>query len=334
MNEVLLPKISILIAARNEEDCIIDCLDSIQQLTYPKDKLEVLIGNDQSTDFTLELIQNYIADKAIFQIFDIKQELDNQQGKANVLAQLASKAQGDIYFFTDADTVLRAHSLQPVEDFINNPALGVIGGFTLVKPKGFFAVMQSLEWLEALSLIKIATDLKIPVTAMGNNMFVSAEAYHNIGGFENLSFSLIEDFTLFHTIVQEGYHFKQVFSKDLIAYTRACDTVEELLQQRKRWMRGAMQLSWWIQLPLWLVALLMPILLLSFMIFPKIAFWILIFFISGHVFYMFLNVYQIQLQYLFPYLIPYTLYKILTGFVYLLYYFLPFSIKWKGRTYR
>ena len=152
MNEALLPKISILIAARNEEDCIIDCLESIQSLNYPKDKLETLIGNDQSSDSTLELIQNYVADKANFYVFNVIHNVNNQKGKPNVLAQLITKAQGDIYFFTDADMILGRQSLEPVVDFINNPQLGVIAGFTLVRPKGFFAVMQSLEWLEALSL--------------------------------------------------------------------------------------------------------------------------------------------------------------------------------------
>ena len=53
-------KITIWIAARNEEDNIINCLESIDKLNYPKEYLQVLIGNDQSEDNTKSIVENYI----------------------------------------------------------------------------------------------------------------------------------------------------------------------------------------------------------------------------------------------------------------------------------
>ena len=57
------PCISILIAARNEEHTILRCLSAIHNLHYPKEKTEVLIGNDGSTDNTLAVINDFIRDK-------------------------------------------------------------------------------------------------------------------------------------------------------------------------------------------------------------------------------------------------------------------------------
>ena len=57
-----LPKITIWIAARNEELSIIKCLTSIENLNYPKHLLQVLIGNDRSTDNTASVVSNFIKD--------------------------------------------------------------------------------------------------------------------------------------------------------------------------------------------------------------------------------------------------------------------------------
>jgi len=69
MNNNQYPFISILIAARNEQDNIIDCLTALEHLTWPKEKFEVLIGNDHSEDNTKILVEDYIKDKSNFQLY-------------------------------------------------------------------------------------------------------------------------------------------------------------------------------------------------------------------------------------------------------------------------
>ena len=58
-----LPHVSLLLAARNEEKLILRSLKSIEKLDYPKDKLDVLIGDDQSSDNTKKIIEDFIKDK-------------------------------------------------------------------------------------------------------------------------------------------------------------------------------------------------------------------------------------------------------------------------------
>ncbi|MBW8051052.1 MAG: glycosyltransferase, partial [Cytophagales bacterium] len=71
MNIHKFPFVSILIAARNEQDNIIDCLSALEHLTWPKEKFEVLIGNDHSEDNTKTLVEDYIKDKSNFHLHDI-----------------------------------------------------------------------------------------------------------------------------------------------------------------------------------------------------------------------------------------------------------------------
>ena len=54
-----LPKVSILIAAKDEEANVARCLNSLLKLSYPLDKMEILIGNDASEDKTLMLLRQY-----------------------------------------------------------------------------------------------------------------------------------------------------------------------------------------------------------------------------------------------------------------------------------
>ena len=52
-----LPTVSIIISARNEQKNIANLLTSLAQLTYPKDKLEIIIVNDRSSDKTAEMLK-------------------------------------------------------------------------------------------------------------------------------------------------------------------------------------------------------------------------------------------------------------------------------------
>ncbi|WP_332367855.1 glycosyltransferase [Spirosoma telluris] len=88
------PSISILIAARNEEVTILACLQAITQLHYSPGSVEVLIGNDQSTDQTAQLVAGFIRERPNFRILNIPESDSGLKGKANVLAQLAKQARG------------------------------------------------------------------------------------------------------------------------------------------------------------------------------------------------------------------------------------------------
>ena len=141
----MLPKISILIAARNEEANILDCLQHIHQLNHPKENLQILLGNDQSTDQTAQIIKQFIADKPKFQLITISENLPNLQGKANALAQLAQKATGEFLFITDAD-------IQVPKNWIENmlaefePNTGIITGVTGILGERLMDKIQCIDW--------------------------------------------------------------------------------------------------------------------------------------------------------------------------------------------
>lgn len=324
--------VSILIAARNEENNILDCLHAIAKLNYPLDQLEILIGNDQSEDRTKELVEDFIADKPSFALIDITHTVGATYGKANVLAQLALRAKGDYLFITDADVQVPPDWIKGMLKAANS-GLGIVTGITIPKGKEAFQQLQMLDWVYALGMVKMVSDWGLPVTAMGNNMMVTREAYRATGGYENLPFSITEDYTLFREIVKRGYKFKNLMNTEVLAYTKPVNSLSEWLHQRKRWMYGAVQLPWYMLSILFLQALFFPCILTLALFQPILAliFW------SGKVCIQSLLINRLLKKLnqtsSIQFFVIFELYHTILSFLLVAFYMLPVPVQWKGRKY-
>ena len=232
------PRVSILIAARDEEAALPRCLASVRALAYPPHLLQVLVGDDASTDRTRAVaeaaMQGFGGD---FQVFPITENLGQARGKANVLAHLAHLATTDYLLITDADIALPptwvagllAHAA---------PGVGTVTGLTVVAGTGGLARLQGLDWLLALALIQVGTEAGQPLTAMGNNMLVTRAAYRATGGYEALPFSVTEDFALFEAVNARGFGYRQLFEPAVRAVSLPAGAWGALVRQRRRWLRG------------------------------------------------------------------------------------------------
>ncbi|MDZ7936214.1 MAG: glycosyltransferase [Emticicia sp.] len=322
------PRVSILVAARNEEENIADLLYSFSQLSYPKEQLQILIGDDDSTDKTAEIIENFIAENAYIQLITIKKQLAGLKGKANILAQLAHYATGELFFFTDADIEVPKNWIESFVQERKNE--GVIVGLTLVKNKNWFEASQAIEWLFTLKLMKTLSDFKIQSTGMGNNMMVSAEAYWAVGGYEKIGFSIVEDYAIYKAIIDKGFAFKQLFKPEAMTLTKP---PEKYFEQRKRWVSGGISTGSMLIFPALIQGFLLPILLIiSFFswktVVVMVVFNLLLNFLAGSRVFRVLNQNQ-----LLKYIPAYTGYMYVFWFLQLVVYVLPTKLVWKGREY-
>jgi cellulose synthase/poly-beta-1,6-N-acetylglucosamine synthase-like glycosyltransferase len=323
------PTVSILVAVRNEEQFILQCLKSLNQLDYPTEKLEILIGNDASTDNTRAIIEEFIQDKPTFKLVEIEQNLGKAIGKANVLAQLAHRACGEWLFFTDADMQHAPDWLKNMLAYANDKDL--VTGFTWVKNKP----LEAMEWVHTLGIAKIFSDFNLPATAMGNNMAIRRDAYHKTGGYENLPPSIVEDFALLQAVVEKKGSFINLINTEVLAYTQPNASLGSFLQQRKRWMQGAFRAPWYAKLYIFLrVGWMLSVLCLLFT--NGMQAWILaIWTLKVVVQSVFIKVvlHTIQKKVNLLYFVFYELYTFAVTWLLLIYYFLPFRIRWKGRQY-
>jgi cellulose synthase/poly-beta-1,6-N-acetylglucosamine synthase-like glycosyltransferase len=253
-----LPKVSILIACRNEASNVSKLITNLLELDYPKDKLEILIGNDASEDNTLELLETINVPH--IHIFDISISINELKGKMNVLAQLAQNSSGEFLLLTDADM---QHSSKWIYSMLEScdKNTGAVAGYTSIKTDNLFSIFQLTDYLFGQSIMKILIDLEIPMYASGNNMLIRKNIYSSIGGYENMSFHLTEDILMLKAISSKGYQIKSNFNANSISRTYPLNNLFDVIQQRKRWMKG------FSLMPIW--AIIFPILRLSYL--PLIA---------------------------------------------------------------
>lgn len=325
-----LPKISILIALRNEEKNIPRLLNSIDQLKPDGYEFEVLLGNDLSEDSTSKLIHEYASKRTFAKAFDVPENTGNQKGKARVLAFLAGKAKGEYLFFTDADIKLPENWIPSMMNGFQKKNTGVVIGITGMKAESAKMALQSMEWLTVLYILHLLSKINFPGTGMGNNMAVSKAAYDSIGGYENLPFSIVEDYALFKAIIDKGFGFAQLFDKDSLAYTLP---PENFLVQRKRWLKGGFQSGSFLLIPALLQTLWLPLLIAFYffaksLLLPAFALQIIVLGI--------LTVFwtsKIKEVRLLKYLPLFVIYLPFSWFLIGIYTPLPGKIRWKGRDY-
>ncbi|SHK17202.1 glycosyltransferase [Hymenobacter psychrotolerans] len=236
------PRVSILVAARNEQDTIERCLTSLCRLQYPPELLEILIADDASTDNTAAVVERFIEGKPQFRLLRVRHQLGTARGKSNALAYLCRAASTDYFLFTDADMALHPHWVQTMlAAAASDEQVGIVTGITTAAGRRF-GRLQGLDWLFGLNIIRVLSDLGLPITSVGNNMLVTRAAYESIGGYEALAFSITEDLQLFSRIVGQGWHFRNLCETCVLGVTVPQPTTQHLLRQRKRWMKGAVRL--------------------------------------------------------------------------------------------
>lgn len=345
VTETLYPRIAVLLAVRNEATYLPACLDHLLAMDYPADRWCVWVGNDQSEDATLAIAQEYAQCDPRVRVVDVTGQLGEARAKANVIAHLVQASAreeqpADVLLLTDADVRITpgwAHAMVQRWEF-GSPSrpVGIVTGVTVVAGRGAGAAWQRIDWLWALGMVKVASDLGIPVATLGNNMLLLREAYKATGGYETLPFSITEDFQILHQTVACGYGFRNCIDADTLVMTQPMSSFAELLQQRKRWTRGALQLPFYLVGILVLQALFLPLVLVVAGQNLALAggLWIAKAISQGG--FILLVIRKIRLprplrRQTLWYLLGFELYVTVLSLVSLFYYLLPTGLRWKGR---
>ncbi len=118
IDESYQPRISILIAAHNERLSLPAKLESIRRQNYPRDKIQILIASDASTDGTNEYLQDQD---------DVELVVLNEQGGKNyALNHIIPMAKGEILVYTDANIIFHEDVLKHTAKHYADPKVGVV----------------------------------------------------------------------------------------------------------------------------------------------------------------------------------------------------------------
>lgn len=124
-----LPSVTMVVAAHDEEACIGAKLLNFQALDYPRDKLDLIVGSDGSTDRTEAIVERFAAADP-----HIHLSTAPRAGKSAVLNRCIPMARGSWVLLTDANTMLRADALQVLARHMLDPDLGAVSGRLILTP--------------------------------------------------------------------------------------------------------------------------------------------------------------------------------------------------------
>lgn len=117
-----MPDISVIMSVYNEEKVLENKINSIYNTSFPKGKMEVIIGSDGSSDRTEEILRKMKEKLTNFSFY----HSNIRRGKPNVLNDLVSKAKGDILIFTDANVFLNESTITGLVKHFKNPEIGLV----------------------------------------------------------------------------------------------------------------------------------------------------------------------------------------------------------------
>ncbi len=241
-----LPFVSVIIPARNEESKIEQCILSISKNNYPIDKYEIIAINDRSIDDTGALLDELCKTIPNLKVIhnDSSKALRNLQGKPGALQLAINNSFGEIFIMTDADCTVSQNWLITHARCYKDKKLGLTAAYTNTNGDTLFSKIQAVEWLYMHTMAIGGIGLKIPLSCYGNNMSVSRKSFDELGGYENIKFSITEDLALLHATYNSGWHVRHLSNVDSSITTLPNRNFKEYLSQHHRWAVGAMALGW------------------------------------------------------------------------------------------
>ncbi len=229
------PLVSVIVPAFNAAVTIRECLVSVISLDYPRDKLEVIVVNDGSTDGTASIVAELMADGKT----SIRLVNQENLGKGAALNNAIKECKGEFFACLDSDSFVQPEALQRMlfvfeqngEDLaIVTPAMKVF------RPKKLLQKFQHVEYLIALLFNRILSHFDALYVAPGPFSLYRTSVVKRLGGFDE--HNLTEDQEIGYRM--QKFHYKLRHCFDAYVHTVSPDTIGQLFRQRSRWWSGSL----------------------------------------------------------------------------------------------
>ncbi len=231
------PKFSIIVPTKNEDAVIERCLSSIIDLNYPKDKLEVIIVDGNSTDSTYKICSEFaVKYPNIFKLIGEKKS----NGKPAALNLAIPYTTGEIVGVFDADSLPEKDVLRKVTSYFDDKKLMAVQGRTTSlneKRNALTRVIAAEEkaWFQALLSGREKLQLFVPLN--GSCQFIRRNVLVELGGWDENS--LTEDVELALRLVEKKHLIR--YAEDISSGQETPNGLSDLIKQRVRWYRGYME---------------------------------------------------------------------------------------------
>ena len=225
-------RVSIVIAARNEEKNILNCLESILNCNYPGSLYEIIVVDDNSTDQTFKIV-NDLQNPSVSIM-----QLKNREGKKSALEKGIESAKGEFILCTDADCIVPENWISSFSSFHEKTGSQCIAAPIIYDADK--SILQRFQFLDALNNMCVTANgiqKQSYFMANGANIGFTKSSFIDVDGYSgNKQYASGDDMFLIQKIAQ-NYPGKVSFlkSKEAVVTTLPEKTISDLIKQRTRW---------------------------------------------------------------------------------------------------
>jgi biofilm PGA synthesis N-glycosyltransferase PgaC len=197
------PRVSILVPTYNESSIILFKLINLNRLKYPQDLMETIIVDSNSSDSTLEIIEQFLAREPQVNLKILTEK--SREGKSNALNYGLNHCSGDVVIVSDADCFWPADILDKALPFLADPMVGAISG-----PKILLNSEQTWVTRMEEAYLRSANLLRVGESKSGSTVFFE-------GGFSAFKKKAIDRFDAYETGSDDCGTVVSVIEKDFKA---------------------------------------------------------------------------------------------------------------------
>ncbi len=226
----IIPYISFVVVAYNEENYIEDKINNILELDYPEDMIEVIIGSDCSTDLTHAIVLKFKSKNVELII------ASERMGKVNVLKKIIPQVQGEIVVFSDARQLFKKDALMNLVANFADEQVGCVSGELILTDRGKSAVGSGMGFYwnyekflrEKESNIGSMLGATGAIYAIRRKLFVSPP-----------DDTILDDMFIPLKIIEQG--FRAIFTKKALAFDKASGSSSVEFRRKVRTLAGNFQ---------------------------------------------------------------------------------------------
>ena len=229
------PKVCIIVPCFNEEKTVVKTVHSLLNLDYPKDKLEIIIIDDGSTDSTYERA------KELLKYSQVRLFWKENGGKWTALNYGLEKTKAKFIGCLDSDSFVAPQALKLIMAyFINNEIMVVTPSIKVHRPKNILERVQRVEYISGIFLRKSLTFLDSLTVTPGPFSIYRKKVFEELGPFRSGHHA--EDMEMGMRIQSQNYRIAN--APEACVYTVSPSSFKALYLQRQRWCGGFIKNAW------------------------------------------------------------------------------------------
>jgi cellulose synthase/poly-beta-1,6-N-acetylglucosamine synthase-like glycosyltransferase len=215
------PRVSLIIAAHNEEAIIGDKLLNSLALDYPANQLEILVASDGSTDRTNDLVRSFA--RYGVRLLDYP----DRPGKIGALSRAVAEATGDVVVLSDANPMYRPDALQHLLRPFSDPQVGAVCGEIRFIGSDENVRSEGMYWRYEVTLKRLESQINSVLGANGAIYALRRELYETPP-----DYIVADDFVIPMRIRARGY--RVVYEPLAVALEEMSPTLEKEFSRKAR----------------------------------------------------------------------------------------------------